>query len=158
MKDKSSLLEFGRKHFFAVGDSWLYHIPAQLCCLHPVLDKLLAPLSPQVGRFLDSEAESRCLMNWGDLADVWPFPGPLWTDGPFSFTALVIYSATAPSSFPHSHRTQCCSHCTHRRIFPWMQKGKLSVHYYYYYYWHCWKSPSGRDVSMQRPKSMSSAA
>lgn len=27
---KSSLLEFGRKHFFA-GDSWLYHIPAQLC-------------------------------------------------------------------------------------------------------------------------------
>lgn len=76
-KDKSSLLEFGRKHFFAVGDSWLYHIPAQLCCLHPVLDKLLAPLSPQVGRFLDSEAESRCLMNWGDLADVWPFPGPL---------------------------------------------------------------------------------
>lgn len=41
-------------------------------------------------------------MNWGDLADVWPFPGPLRTDGPFSFTALVIYSATAPSSFPHT--------------------------------------------------------
>lgn len=99
---KSSLLEFGREHFFAVGDSWLYHIPAQLCWLHPVLDKLLAPLSPQVGRFLDREAESRCLMNWGDLADAWPFPGPLRTDGPFSFTALVTYSATVLSSFPHT--------------------------------------------------------
>ena len=41
-------------------------------------------------------------MNWGDLADVWPFPGPLWTDGLFSFTALVIYPATALSSFPHT--------------------------------------------------------
>lgn len=41
-------------------------------------------------------------MNWGDLADVWPFPGPLQTDGLFSFTALIIYSATALSSFPHT--------------------------------------------------------
>lgn len=41
-------------------------------------------------------------MNWGDLADVWPFLGSLRTDGLSSFTALVIYSATALSSFPHT--------------------------------------------------------
>lgn len=96
--EKSLFLEFGKKTlFFAAGDSWLYGIQPSSLTLSSLSDKLLAPLSAQMGRFLDWEAEGRCLMNWGDLADVWPFPGALRTDGLFSFTALVIYSATALS-------------------------------------------------------------
>lgn len=77
-----------------------------------------------------------------------------WTFLLHSFSYLFCHCAFL---FPtHSHRTRCCSHCTHGRVFPGMQKGKLSLHYYYY--WHCWKSPSSREGSTQRLKSVSSAA
>lgn len=76
-----------------------------------------------------------------------------WTFLLHSFSYLFCHCAFL---FPtHSHRTHCCSHCTRGREFPRMQKGKLSLHYCY---WHCWKSPSGMQGSMQRLKSMSWAA
>lgn len=75
-----------------------------------------------------------------------------WTFLLHSFSYLFCHCAFL---FPtHSHRPRCCSHCTHGRIFPRMQKGKLSLRCYY---WHCWKFPSSREGSMQRLKSVSSA-
>lgn len=100
---RALFLEFGRKHFSLQQETAGFSASSPaLLTLSSLSDKLLAPLSPWMGRFLDWEAQSRCLMNWGDLADVWPFPGPLRTDGLFSFTTSVIYSATALSSFPHT--------------------------------------------------------
>lgn len=94
--EKSSFQEYGRKHFSLEQEAAVPRPSPALLPLSSVADKLLA-----TGKGLDWEAESRCVMNWGDLADVWPFPGPLRTDGLSSFTALVIYPATALSSFPH---------------------------------------------------------
>lgn len=94
--EKSSFQEYGRKHFSLEQEAAVPRPSPALLPLSSAADKLLA-----TGKGLDWEAESRCVMNWGDLADVWPFPGPLRTDGLSSFTALVIYPATALSSFPH---------------------------------------------------------
>lgn len=125
----------------------LPHSSPALLTLSSVSDKLLAPLSPQMGRFLDREAESRCLMNWGDLADVWPFPGPLRTDGLSSFTAFVIYSATALSSFPH---TAIGPDAVPTALTGDYSLGCRTESCYSYYYWHCWKSSSSREESRQR--------
>lgn len=70
--EKSSFQEYGRKRFSLEQEAAVLRPSPALLPLSSAADKLLA-----IGKGLDWEAESRCVMNWGDLADVWPFPGPL---------------------------------------------------------------------------------
>lgn len=71
--EKSSFQEYGRKRFSLEQEAAAVPRPSPAPLpLSSAADKLLA-----TGKVLDWEAESRCVMNWGDLADVWPFPGAL---------------------------------------------------------------------------------
>lgn len=148
-KEKSPFLVFGRKQF-SLQQETAGFTTSQPSSANSVLCVRQAAgfTLPTNGKVFRSGSREQMPDELGGpcrcLAFSW-FSANRWTFLLHSFSYLFCHCTFL---FPtHSYRTQCCSHCTHGRLFPRMQEGKLLL---YYYYWHCWKSSSSREESMQR--------